>query len=756
MISWLYALVWVLGLPAGPGPELAGAEAVASDGPSTIQSPFAVPPRSGSSVWRAWWRQGQLWPSHLAINEGARKVLSRPEYQFCHDEKYPLFSDERAWCPLIGDPVPACPALPAACRARISPCEGKGTRVRFGPGKERRSRRGRAGQGDECDCEDQGGSGSKGDGTSGKPDENQWARGKDSNRAAEQPKEPTPPTRRDKVRPSPLMSGFSTVLFFGLIALGAAFIIWLIVRNFVSGDDPDSSEQPPETAASEQDPQPAAGPVETDVTRLLDSARRAAAAGDYERAIADAYAALLRRLDGDGLIELHRSSTNGDYVRHVASNPLLGAELRNIVRDVETIQFGHGAATRGLFDSLFARILPLATQALLFVLMLLSLTVSSSCDPSTGSEAPAPLAKGSTGPSGSRALADMLAANGVDVSYRVRPLSELPTEPHTLVLLRDPTEEQWDELLAWVRNIGGKLVIAGFTPPEHVGMEPVWYVGKRTQLTATSGYTDSFGELDLMVPPNSALRVTNEHVHNVLLRGAQPYAATRFLGSGTITLFADDYLFTNLALLAGDNSDFMQGFLSVDNKVEFCNEWTGAGAVSPLESVHRARLTPVVLQALVLLAILFLFRGIAFGRPRDPRQHSRRSFTDHVRALGLRYGRARASEHVLGLYAGWAIDRLRERFVQGQRTGLAELAEAIAARTGLEELDVLQVLVDGQCARDGIGAPSYRPMSVRDQRVAAPIAGSVADDFEVMRQLARFLAVTSRSSQPRSNSSYKK
>ena len=69
-------------------------------------------------------------------------------------------------------------------------------------------------------------------------------------------------------------------------------------------------------------------------------ANSAAAHGDFARAVDDTYAALLRRLDGDGLIEIHPSRTNGDYVRRLGDRPELRAAVREIVREVEGVQFG--------------------------------------------------------------------------------------------------------------------------------------------------------------------------------------------------------------------------------------------------------------------------------------------------------------------------------------------------------------------------------------------------------------------------------
>src|SRR5690606_19665749 len=82
------------------------------------------------------------------------------------------------------------------------------------------------------------------------------------------------------------------------------------------------------------------GPVETDVDRLLARAHAAANSGNFEQAMADAYAALLRHLDGNGLIELHHSRTNGEYARHLRTHPELQSALKASAREVESVQFG--------------------------------------------------------------------------------------------------------------------------------------------------------------------------------------------------------------------------------------------------------------------------------------------------------------------------------------------------------------------------------------------------------------------------------
>ena len=76
-------------------------------------------------------------------------------------------------------------------------------------------------------------------------------------------------------------------------------------------------------------------------SRLLALARAAAAQGDYGAAINHTYAALLRKLDSQSLIEIRRSRTNGDYVRAVGkASPELSVDLQHVASQVEGVQFG--------------------------------------------------------------------------------------------------------------------------------------------------------------------------------------------------------------------------------------------------------------------------------------------------------------------------------------------------------------------------------------------------------------------------------
>jgi hypothetical protein len=157
--------------------------------------------------------------------------------------------------------------------------------------------------------------------------------------------------------------------------------------------------------------------------------------------------------------------------------------------------------------------------------------------------------------------------------------------------------------------------------------------------------------------------------------------------------------------------------------------------------MRKARLTPVIAQLLALALLFLVWKGAHFGLPRDPPARNRRAFADHVRALGTIYARAKASEHALGNFSAWAIERLRERFYRGTRSGLSPLAEAIAARTGRSENEVLRVLVEAQSARESSGPPSSFRSPYHPQ-VKPPARGAGEErDLQMIRTLFDFLRV---------------
>jgi hypothetical protein len=645
-------------------------------------------------------------------------ILADDAYRFCHEADYPLTTEEHAWCPIVGKSPEDCPTLPAACARPPIP----GSR-RALPLSRRGGRGGRGTRGGDASARD--------------------GRKRDAGDAAESRR----PRDDDRSRPEPettvTLPDLSWPARFLMLALLVGFLAAVtraVAQNFVRGraDDAPPEPPPPVPAAPSEG---ARGPVETDVERLLARARALAARGEYARAIDDTYAALLRRLDGDGLIDIHPSRTNGDYVRQLRDRPELRSAVRDIVGEVERVQFGATAPSEGAFRSVIARVAPLVGRALGAALLCLGLSAVLSCSPhqSDGGDLHA-----DTSPSGTQAIRSMLGRRGIKVTQRSAPLEQVD-QPGTLVLLPgvEPDEATWAHLLAWVHDKGGSLIIAGpEVLPAELGLR-ITPGGVGDAVTVAPTLTYTLGEHTLALPEGWRLEQTGPGTLDgiFLLRADAVHAVLRPWGGGSLKVFADGALFTNVALAAGGNAAFLtQLFEHSPRPIELADAWTGAGAATPLESVRRAELTPVVVQLFVLLALLYLWKGLPFARLRDPPVETRRAFADHARALGVGYARARASRHVLGLYSVWALERLRERVHRSGREGLIPLAEAIAARTGQSEAEVMRVLTDAAGAREEAAPPSsFRP---RGAPAARARRDEVAADLALMDELSRFLTAT--------------
>lgn len=644
-------------------------------------------------------------------NDRARKLLADERYGFCHDREFPLTRFEAAWCPpLAPDPNPRCPRFHDACKAPRAELDHLG-RLDFQRGEPRRL----------VDPDEDAGDDPLG------PDADDPA-------AKPAPGERKTPDRKVVKQAEfrmPDLGGVGFVLFWIVLGAGLALIVWLIWRN--SSRDRLAGDEAPTEAPPALGPLPPQGPSEQlvrDVAALLDQARAAASAGDYAKAVQRAHAALLHRLDHDGLIRVAPSRTNGDYVQDLRPQPALRGTVKDIVRDVERVQFGTAPADAGAFDRVFQRVVPIATRRGDALALLLVAGGLMSCE----------LAKTypfDHSPSGAQAVIDLAAQYDRAVDFRTVRLSELDPEEDgpTLVLLHDaPLDARtWTRLLRWAEQ-GHTLVAAGVVPAPEFGLSLTTGASGHV-LEVSDAFAARWGALDLVTADDAYFAGdlgTGEPA--LAFADGKPYAVRyeRGFRGGAVWLLADDRLLTNGGLMLADNPEFVARFLrdvSTD-RVELADGLLDDGADNPADTLARSHLTPAILQLLALLAALYLCRGVRFGRPTDPPARSRRQFREHVEALGLQFARGRASRHALRLYAAWALERLRDRTLGSRQPGLYALAQAVAARTGDDEARVMQVLVEASGVRDDA------ELSRAALKTRPPAA---AEDLRLMQELARLV-----------------
>ncbi len=579
----------------------------------------------------------------------AKRILSSSRYEFCHDPHYVLRKREEKWCSLVDEKSDVCPALAAACKS-----------------PKRRAD-------DELFA---------------------W------NSQGSTPSKSDPVL--DPAKPFsfhlPKLDGLAKVLLWallGAIVAAIGYAIFKAVRDRDKSGKIAPTEEIDESAADvavEMTRQA----IEVDVDRLLARADEKSKTGDYPGAMHDVYAALLRRLEGNELIVVDPSRTNGDYVRSLGSQPELCGRVAEIARELEHVQFGSLQATHPRFDSFRRAVLPLVGRAA----TVLALAMLVAC----GSGGGGGCFRSSVGswdhaPHGHAALIELLIDQKLNPKTRLLPLSDPGPTDKVIVLLPAAVVDQsaMKKLIDWA-NAGGRLVIIERSVSE-LGFE----------LTTSSDLT--WSQRTVRSPSHLHFKETkplpNQWTEEVKTPDGKLFSfAQGPVGQGRITLFADGDFLCNGGLALHETAAYVAHFFSQgveDNRskpIEFVTEFVGRDAPNPVTSVRRSKLLPALLQLFALIAVFFLGRGIAFGTLRDPVSRLRRSFAEHARALASTLRRASAFDHSLALYATFVIERLREK-VHSQTPGLTGLAESVALRAGRPVGEVMRVLLDAQLLREG-------------------------------------------------------
>ncbi len=720
----------------------------------------------------------------------ARAVLRQDDYQFCHDDKFPLTWREARWCPVLAGESPRCPALIEACKAPRGELD-----VQQGGGRANARRvldegdTDTTGQGDEQESEaattrdSAGDDGTRGAGndrasagdvppdasagddlTSGQApeatptsggevaDDNSAGNasdsdpktsgdhadtsGSDGTTKAEKKRKKREFDRRyrdsddrDPIsRPNDTQTGFGQVLFWLVIIGGALAIISLLLRarmGLASEDEADSAE--PDGAVEDEEvvrkAQPR-GPVLTDVEALLQRAEQSGSRGDFRQAIADCHAALLRNLEHAELITVIRSRTNGEYVRDLAGRGDLQTSVREIMVDVDRAHYSTEDPEKSVFSRVLTRVRTLVRSGIQGLVFALLTTTIVACAWSSGSKWKS--YRWQTTPSGNAGLIELAEAYDLELRERTLPLVDIDADTSTLILYHgaEPEEDEWEAIDEWVRR-GGKLVVTGTVTglPDWVGAKRRYDSREVAELSVVESRWYDFGQPDLRVPGGDRLELDGASAL-LLIDGSEVYAANHRVGAGEVVTLADDVLLTNAALAVADDAAFILALLrSLGDDAEYVDASAWIGADTPFSTVGRTELLPALLQGLALLLLLYLWRGILFGAPRDPPRKSRRAFSQHVEAVGVHYARARVSRHALRLYASWAMGRLRDQAGSSHRRGLLPLAQAVAERTGRDETEVMRILVEAHAA-------SQESITHDD-----PGSGNL-EDLQLMRELA--------------------
>jgi hypothetical protein len=338
-------------------------------------------------------------------------------------------------------------------------------------------------------------------------------------------------------------------------------------------------------------------------------------------------------------------------------------------------------------------------------------------------------------PSGTRALAELLKKMGFEPSVELRPWKKKDGQAEQIVLLprASVSEEHWRELMDWTRD-GGTLVVANRDPQLAKWLNVEFADARPPGELQVGEEVRALREASVVVPDSRELRCNETPCHTLLSKpaggafvtpkDAHIYAARIDHGVGHAIVLADGLLMTNIGLSVADNASVVLGLFEPHKKrIALVAGATESGGDNPFASVQHGMLAPALVQLLILLTLLFVHKGFAFGTLVDPPVSRSKSFALHVRALGLLYAKAQAAPHARAVYSTFALERLRGG-MPGEAKGVRALAEGVTARTGLPFGEVNAVLEQAENAKSETAAPASR--------------GSL-QTLDLVRQLSRIL-----------------
>jgi hypothetical protein len=261
-------------------------------------------------------------------------------------------------------------------------------------------------------------------------------------------------------------------------------------------------------------------------------------------------------------------------------------------------------------------------------------------------------------PYGDAALHALFVQGGYEATWRLRGLSSLDASVDVLVLdlsVIEPSLADGEVLRGWVEG-GGLLIAGGDASPIFPEFGAYWEDEEPSAVPAT---------LPEVLASLPAPRWPGGPQAGYADRAAVDVVP---LGNGAVLAVADARLLRNGALVHPDNEAFWlaapfavheAGLVTLPFKprLEMATR-AGENADNPWSALRNARMLPFVLHALVLTALLALWKGWPFAVPRDGAAEGRAAFRAHVEALASQYARLGASRHAARGYCRLWLARL--------------------------------------------------------------------------------------------------
>lgn len=392
----------------------------------------------------------------------------------------------------------------------------------------------------------------------------------------------------------------------------------------------------------------------------LGEARAAFARGEVGLAVMLLRAAVLATLELRGRLVLHPSRTDREYVRELAGKPEVES-LREVVRVVEQQRYAGVKLSLEGWDRALA-----AAAKLLAPLLLLILCTQAAARVLDH-----------------KLIVPIFSSMGYAISS-----GDLPEAYESTLLIANVTDAgQLSSIVTWITEGNRAIVVipAGEALPAGLTAGPS--TGPASPMVGDSPVRLPHKPYELIGAPTALLYSEDNKVIAAVLQQGE--------AGGVLAVVAVPGLLDDASLLHLGNLRLLRwlvdamggGSLAVLAEAE-------APSPSPLAALARAGLLPLLGQGIAIFALAVWWKGRRFAAPRNPPEHRRRDFREHLQAVAAIYRGADAQHLSFGAYATWALAWLRQR----TRADDGELAAAVARRSGLPLERVERVLQNARTA----------------------------------------------------------
>jgi hypothetical protein len=285
----------------------------------------------------------------------------------------------------------------------------------------------------------------------------------------------------------------------------------------------------------------------------------------------------------------------------------------------------------------------------------------------------------SSAPGGYKALYMWLKALGIPIQRWKEDLRRLPAEATVLLIIEPelgPEKEELDALRSWVEG-GGNLALVSRPSNlflESFGLEaddgePLESGNGEATVIQPGPYTHGVKNLSSWHGPGMVTARPQVIFH--MRDAGRGLLAGVHEGKGRVMALSAPEFLSNMSLREADHAKLALNLVlcHLDDGILLVDEYHhGYGrAASVFQYLDRSGVTPLMLQGLLLILVLWAALGKRFGPKRPPTFVERRSSLEHVQSMARLFRRARASGFALGAMTRWIEEEAKEDLVNTDR-----------------------------------------------------------------------------------------